>query len=136
MQRLEGRVALVTGAARGIGEATARRLAAEGARVLVTDIDEAGRAVAASLGAEFRKLDVAEEADWLAALEFVTARHGRLDVLVNNAGITGFAEGVVPQDPENLSLEGWRRVHAVNLDGVFLGCRYGIRAMKARGGSI
>jgi len=137
MERLKGKVALVTGAARGIGEATARRFAAEGASVFVTDIDESrGSAVAKDLGASFLRLDVARDSDWAGAMQFVLERYGRLDVLVNNAGITGFDEGVVPQDPENCSLEGWRRVHEVNLDGVFLGCRHGIRAMKARGGSI
>jgi len=137
MERLKGKFALVTGAARGIGEATARRFAAEGASVFVTDIDESrGSAVAKDLGASFLRLDVARDSDWAGAMQFVLERYGRLDVLVNNAGITGFDEGVVPQDPENCSLEGWRRVHEVNLDGVFLGCRHGIRAMKARGGSI
>jgi NAD(P)-dependent dehydrogenase (short-subunit alcohol dehydrogenase family) len=139
MQRLKGKVALVTGAARGIGEATARRFVEEGATVVVTDIDEPrGSAVASDLGAasRFLKLDVARDSDWSAAMQVVLEWHGQLDVLVNNAGITGFAEGVVPQDPENCSLEGWRRVHEVNLDGVFLGCRHGIRSMKARGGAI
>ena len=59
-----------------------------------------------------------------------------MDVLVNNAGITGFLADFGPQDPEHASLEDWHRVHRVNLDGVFLGCKYGIEAMKARGGSI
>ena len=137
MRRLDGKTALVTGAARGIGEATARRFATEGASVFVTDVDEArGNAVAKGLGAFFLRLDVARDSDWAAAMQIVLEQHGRLDILVNNAGITGFDEGVIPQDPENCSLEGWRRVHEVNLDGVFFGCRYGIRAMKARGGSI
>src|SRR5207237_6938937 len=94
-----------------------------------------GSAVAKDLGASFLRLDVARDSDWAGAMQFVE-RYGRLDILVNNAGITGFDEGVVPQDPENCSLEGWRRVHEVNLDGVFLGCRHAIRCMKARGGSI
>ena len=121
MERLKGKFALVTGAARGIGEATARRFAAEGASVFVTDIDESrGSAVAKDLGASFLRLDVARDSDWAGAMQFVLERYGRLDVLVNNAGITGFDEGVVPQDPENCSLEGWRRVHEVNLDGQLL----------------
>ena len=95
MQRLQGRIALITGSARGIGEATARRFAAEGATVVISDIDEErGRAVAADLRATFLKLDVARDEDWVAALQ---ALNGRVDILVNNAGITGFAEGVVPQ---------------------------------------
>jgi NAD(P)-dependent dehydrogenase (short-subunit alcohol dehydrogenase family) len=135
MGRLNGKVALVTGAARGIGEAIARRFLAEGATVWLSDIVEASD-LAASLGprARFVRLDVREENEWAAAIRAVTARDGGLDLLVNNAGITGFEEGFVAQDPETASLKAWRAVHATNLDGVFLGCRAAIAAMRARGG--
>ena len=134
------RVALVTGAARGIGKAIAERLVDDGFFVVVTDIDEEGGAsVAESLGdaALFRTLDVRSESDWVQATETLLERFGRLDVLVNNAGITGFGEGFASHDPENADLEAWRAVHATNLDGVFLGCKHGIRAMRRTGeGSI
>jgi NAD(P)-dependent dehydrogenase (short-subunit alcohol dehydrogenase family) len=140
MARLQDRIALVTGAARGIGEACARALAAEGARVVVTDIeDDGGATVAASIGdaACYRRLDVREEADWEAAMNELLERFGRLDVLVNNAGITGFEAGRALHDPEHATLEDWRAVHRTNLDGVFLGCRHAIRAMRPAGtGSI
>ena len=139
MQRLQNRVALVTGAARGIGTAVAERFAAEGARVVLTDVrDEEGGATAARIGGEaaYLRLDVRREEDWDAAMAWVAERFGGLDVLVNNAGITGFEEGFVPHDPENASLEAWRAVHATNLDGVFLGCRAAIRQMRSGGGSI
>jgi len=134
-KRVEGKVALVTGAASGLGKATAKMLAREGARVVVTDRNEAGgREVAASLGEAglFVKLDVTREEDWTQALEKTLAHFGRLDVLVNNAGVG------VAKDVEALSLEEWRFVHAVNLDGVFLGCKHGIAAMRKSGarGSI
>ncbi|WP_372916069.1 SDR family oxidoreductase [Sandarakinorhabdus sp.] len=134
MTRLKGKTALITGAARGIGEAIARRFAAEGALVWVTDIDPAGEAVAASIGGRFAVLDVCDEASWDALM----AQVGRLDILVNNAGITGLEGGhMVPHDPEHASLADWRHVHAVNLDGTFLGCRAAIRAMRPqRAGSI
>lgn len=138
--RLGGKVALITGAARGIGEAIARRFATEGARVLITDVrDELGAAVAASIGtmAEYRRLDVREESDWARVIDEVLSRHARLDVLVNNAGVTGFEDGVVAHDPEHATLESWRAVHRTNLDGVFLGCKHAIRAMRITGaGSI
>lgn len=133
MTRLQGKVALVTGAARGIGEAIARRFASEGADVIVTDInDESGEAVAASIGAiaEYQHLDVRVEADWVRVVDEVIAKLGRLDVVVNNAGITGFEAGVGPHNPEHATLEAWRAVHQTNLDGVFLGCKHAIRVMR------
>jgi 3(or 17)beta-hydroxysteroid dehydrogenase len=134
------KVALVTGAAQGIGAAIARAFVAEGATVLLTDIRDAdGEALAASLGAaaHYARLDVREEEDWTRVLEQLRERFGRLDVLVNNAGITGFEAGAVPHDPEHASLASWRAVMATNLDGVFLGCQHAIRAMRPTGvGSI
>jgi 3(or 17)beta-hydroxysteroid dehydrogenase len=132
--RLSGKICVVTGAARGIGRAIAEALLAEGGNVLLTDKDEAnGLAAAADLDCRFQRLDVAREDDWEALASIVPV----VDVLVNNAGVTGFEEGPVPHDPEHASLADWRAVHAVNLDGTFLGCRYAIRAMKGRGtGSI
>lgn len=138
MNRLKGKIALVTGAARGIGEAIARAFVAEGAQVYLTDIkDRQGRAAADELGerAAYFRLDVREESEWRAALERIIASHGRIDVLVNNAGITGFEAGSGPQDPENAVLSDWHRVHRTNLDGVFLGCKHVIRAVRAAGGS-
>jgi NAD(P)-dependent dehydrogenase (short-subunit alcohol dehydrogenase family) len=139
MNRLENKVALVTGAARGIGAAISRAFAAEGARVWLTDINEVeGRALAAELGEghRFARLDVAVEDDW-AVVERLVEEEGRLDILVNNAGITGFEEGPAAHDPEHATIEDWRRVHRVNLDGTFFGCRAAIRAMRPQGtGSI
>ena len=134
MPKLQNRKALVTGGARGIGEAIARCFAAEGAQVIIGDINvEGGRRVAMEIGGAFQKLDVASETDWA---EFAAA-HPDIDIVVNNAGITGFEDGPAAHDPENASLEEWHRVHSVNLDGTFLGCRYAIRAMREAGkGSI
>jgi len=140
MHRLQDRTALISGAARGIGEAIARAFLAEGARVCLSDINEPlGGALAASLGerALFRRLDVREEGDWAALGDELTACWGGLDILVNNAGITGFEDGLVAHDPEHASLADWHAVHRTDLDGVFLGCKYAIRAMRPRGtGSI
>jgi 3(or 17)beta-hydroxysteroid dehydrogenase len=140
MGRLENKIALVTGAARGIGRATAERFHEEGATVLVTDInDPDGEEVARRLGsrAEYRHLDVSKEDDWRAVFSNIQEKYGRLDVLVNNAGITGHGETKGPHDPEYLDLESWRYIHAVNSDGVALGCKYAIQLMKAHhSGSI
>ena len=134
MQKLIGKTCLVTGAARGIGEAIARAFHREGGHLIITDIDEsAGQDLAEELGGQFFRLDVSEEADW----DDLARNVPRLDIMVNNAGITGFEHGPAAHDPEHATLESWRRVHAVNSDGTFLGCRYAIRAMRARGaGSI
>lgn len=130
MNRFEGLTCVVTGGARGIGLAIVQRFAAEGGRIVLTDIDEeTGRAAAKDLDARFVKLDVGSEADWRNfAVECPAA-----DVVVNNAGVTGFENGVVVHDPENASLEDWREVHRVNLDGTFLGCRYALKAFQNNG---
>jgi NAD(P)-dependent dehydrogenase (short-subunit alcohol dehydrogenase family) len=138
MQSLQDKTALITGAGRGIGAAIAETFITEGARVLLTDIDEAGLfALADALGERAfpLKLDVREEADWSRAERWVREHWGGLDILVNNAGITGFLETPGPHDPEHLDLASWRAVHAVNTDGTALGCRTAIRLMKERGAS-
>jgi len=142
MPRLDNKIALITGAARGIGSSIARLFAQEGATVLLCDIrDEEGSAVAATCAAftprsRFFHLDVQHESEWLRLAETIERDFGRVDVVVNNAGITGFENSMRPHDPENINLEDWRSVHAVNLDGVLLGCKYAIRLMKTHGGSI
>jgi len=137
MSRLKHKIALITGASRGIGAETAKLLVDEGAEVILTDIrDDEGQALADTLGASYEHLDVASEAEWRALTNKIMQKHGRLDVLFNNAGIIGLDEALGPQDPEHASLDSWHHVHAINLDGVFLGCKYGIALMKAQGGSI
>ena len=134
MGRLEGKTALVTGAASGIGLQTSIRLAEEGARVMMTDINlEEGLQKAEKLGANatFLKLDITEEEEWIPVLDETVKRFDRLDILVNSAGM------VLIADVEQITLEDWRKVHAVNLDGTFLGCKHGVRFMKEFGaGSI
>ncbi|MHA7819049.1 MAG: SDR family oxidoreductase [Erythrobacter sp.] len=134
MSRLEGAICVVTGGARGIGRAICKRFQEEAARVVLTDIDrEEGASAAGAIGCEFLPLDVRSEADW----EVLAERFPMADVVVNNAGVTGFEEATGPHDPEHASLEDWRSVHAVNTDGTFLGCRYALRAMHEAGkGSI
>lgn len=138
--RLTGKVALVTGAAQGIGREVAMLFSKEGAKVIVSDInDSQGLLVAKEIGGDYfyLHLDVKEENDWKKAISTILQKFGKLNILVNNAGITGFQEGFGPQDPENASLDSWLSVHAVNLNGVFLGCKHGIQAIKqTESGSI
>lgn len=134
MQRLNGKVALVTGGARGIGEGIVRRFIAEGASVLITDIlDDLGTALAAELGdkAAYLHHDVRDRAAWEAVISDVQARFGKLDILVNNAGTILFSAF------ENHRDEDIDRLLDVNLRGVILGCQSAIPALdKAGGGSI
>jgi 3(or 17)beta-hydroxysteroid dehydrogenase len=132
MGRVDGKVALVTGGASGIGLATAGLLADEGAKVVLTDLHEPRAGAAADIAprARFHKLDVTRENEWVAAADAVVSEFGRLDVLINSAGVS------LLKDIEATTLDEWRRLMAVNLDGVFLGCKHAIRVMKERGGSI
>jgi NAD(P)-dependent dehydrogenase (short-subunit alcohol dehydrogenase family) len=149
--RLEGRVAVVTGGASGIGAATATLFALHRARVIVCDSNEAGgTAVAQAIvraggDAEFSSLDVREEAQWSALMDTILARFERLDVLANIAGVSGRAPGAASADTEpapvdiaDQSLADWNRIMDVNSTGVFLGTRYAVQTMRhcGNGGSI
>jgi len=127
MNRLDGKVALISGAARGIGAETARLMIEAGARVAIADVlDERGRETARVLGdaAAYLHLDVTSEADWQATLDAVLARWGKLDILVNNAGL------FLGKDIEAASLQEWHRLCAVNLTGVFLGTKLALPALR------
>lgn len=134
MGRVQDKVALVTGGAVGLGEAMCRMLAKEGAKVVITDLkDEEGKAVAESIvkdGGEavYFHQDVSSEEDWKTVLDQTLERYSGLDIVVNNAGV---ALGATAEDT---TLEDWRWLMSINLDGVFLGTRYAIKAMKDRGG--
>ncbi|MEZ5503687.1 MAG: SDR family oxidoreductase [Halioglobus sp.] len=130
---MANKVAIVTGGASGLGLASARRLAEEGAVVVIADINRAqGEAAAAGIpGARFALLDVTREADWIALVDQVVAQYGRLDILLNSAGIVRLAS------IEETTEEIWRQVNAVGTDGTFFGCKHALRAMKVAGsGSI
>lgn len=134
MARLNNKVALVTGAAQGIGKAIAEVFAKEGAFVILSDIErEKGQLAAAAIGANasFVYLDVTSEQDWIDAMQAIAKAHGHFDILINNAGITGFMEASGPFDPEHVSMDTWRKVHSTNLDGVMLGCKHAISLMKS-----
>jgi 3(or 17)beta-hydroxysteroid dehydrogenase len=134
MDRVKGKVAIITGAASGLGEAAALLLAKEGAKIVVADIDEVkGNKVAEKIRHEggesiFVKHDVTSEKDWNNVIGKTLFEFGKLDVLVNNAGIQ------IIREVEDISLEEWRRLMSVNLDGVFLGTKHAIKAMKESGG--
>jgi NAD(P)-dependent dehydrogenase (short-subunit alcohol dehydrogenase family) len=130
MNRLDGKVALISGAARGIGAETARLMVEAGARVAIGDVlDEPGRQTAAGIGggAVYSRLDVTSEADWNAAIAAVVQRFGGLDILVNNAGI------FLGKSLEEATLADWQRLCAVNLTGVFLGTKLALPALRDNG---
>ena len=129
MGRLNDKIAIVTGGASGLGAGIAQRFVEEGALTIITDITPEGEAVAKRLGAEFLIQDVSAERSWIDTIDEVVSRFGRLDVLVNNAGI--FSNSPV----DETRLEDWQRVMDVNLTGVFLGCKHAVRAMKKNTGS-
>jgi NAD(P)-dependent dehydrogenase (short-subunit alcohol dehydrogenase family) len=129
--RLEGKVALITGSANGMGQSEASIFAREGAKVIVADVLEAeGRKVADGLGGagRFVRLDVTSEANWQEAVAATLSSFGKLDILVNNAGISGTF------DPDTLSTSAWDRLMDVNAKGVFLGMKHAIPAMEQAGG--
>jgi 3(or 17)beta-hydroxysteroid dehydrogenase len=131
MGRVQGKVVIVTGAASGIGRQDALTLAREGARVMLTDLNEdGGRAVAEEIGdaARFMRHDISDEDNWKAVVAATQQGLGRIDGLVNNAGVLLMAS------VEDTSMEQWRQVHRVNSDGYFLGCKHGVAAMKTSGG--
>ena len=134
MGRLDGKVALITGGASGLGKATGALMAAEGAVVVLSDLrDDVGEDVAREIGGRctYLGLDTTDEARWEQVCETVLDRHGRLDILLNGAGVGSSGVSLADMD-----LATWRGCLAVNLDGVFLGCKHGIRAMRTTGGSI
>jgi 3(or 17)beta-hydroxysteroid dehydrogenase len=131
MGRVEGKVAIITGAASGVGAEDARVLAREGAKVVLTDLNEKdGNAVAAKIGenAMFLRHDIASEDDWKSVIAKTEERFGGVDILVNNAAI------LIYGNIEDTDLATWQKIQRVNSDGYFLGCHHGLAAMKKRGG--
>ena len=133
-QRLAGKIALVTGGARGLGAAISRRFAAEGARVLIGDLAEAdGRALATEIGAaaSFMRHDVTLEESWATTMSAVEALADRLDILVNNAGLALALRSIDQREADD-----WDRIMAINLRGTFLGTKYAIPLMRRQGGGV
>lgn len=134
--RLEGKIAVISGACSGLGRATALRFAQEGAKLVLGDINEQaatdliGEIVAAGSEAMFVRLDVREESNWIALFEQAHARFGKVDVVMNSAGIA------VLGNVEDMSFEDWKRELDVNLNGTFFGTKHGMKALKVHGGSI
>ena len=139
MRRLENKIALITGSARGIGRAIVELFCQEGATVIISDIrDEEGSQLSKILcdKGEYLHLDVRNENEWQSVSKYLSDKYKSINILVNNAGITGFLETSGPFDAENVDLASWEEVHRVNSDGVMLGCKYAIKLMKENGGNI
>jgi 3alpha(or 20beta)-hydroxysteroid dehydrogenase len=131
MGKLDGRVALITGGARGIGAAHARLMAAEGAKVVVADVlDDEGSALAGEVGGVYHSLDVTDENAWASVVSSVHAEQGAISILVNNAGVVGFSPIA------SASTEEWNRVIAINLTGTFFGMRAVVESMTSAGGGV
>ena len=129
--RLNGKVAIISGAASGMGACTARLFVQEGAKVVIGDLlEDKGRALAAELGAaaHFERLDVTKEDSWKSVVDATRAKFGKLDVLVNNAGVSGSAE------QDLYSSDAWHRIMEINATGTFYGLKYAVPAMIANGG--
>ena len=134
MNRLADKVALITGGAAGLGREIVKCFLKEGARVIVTDINaKLGSQLAESTGCEFICQDVTNEDEWLVIIKIIESRYGKLDILINNAGIEG-PMSKATSSPETTSLQDWKRVQSVNVEGVFIGCRAAIPAMRRSGG--
>ena len=131
MNRVEGKIALVTGAAKGLGRAIAKLLIEEGATVFLSDIDaEFGRETANDLGGTFLSHDAASEEGWQNVIAAIESAEGRLDILVNNAGVANLPG---PKDPERTLLQSWRGTVSTNGESVFLGCKWAISLMQQAG---
>lgn len=132
MKRVDKKVVIVTGGASGLGKITAQYFVTEGATVIITDMQKvSGTETAEALGCDFFQHDVANEKQWEDLIDFTKEKYGALHVLVNNAGILG------PMDkasPESTELTDWQKIFAVNVEGVFLGCRAGIPLLRQSGG--
>lgn len=133
MNRLKQKVVLITGGTQSIGKEIAQLFSQEGAQVVISGSrsQQAGDEIAKQIeNVAYIKLDVTQESDWQHACDFILKQYGKLDVLVNNAAIEYPINYAGAQNPEHCSLEDWNAVHRVNLDGVFLGCKYAIAMMK------
>lgn len=133
MGRLQGKVIIVTGAAAGLGKAIAQRIHEEGAQVIITDLDvKNGVELAQQLNAHFIEQDVTNEERWAQIVDEIIAKYGRIDGLVNNAGLSSLKGAA---DPENALWEDWEKIFKVNMGGVFLGCKYVVKAMAKNNGT-
>ena len=131
MNRLNEKITVITGAANGLGEADARIFAKEGAKVILADVDDTnGKRIAEEIGNDsvYIHLDVRDEAEWVKVIQGVVESYGRIDVLVNNAGVSGIAS------PEKITEEQYRKIMSVSVDGTVFGCKHAISAMKKTGG--